>query len=148
MTLLDTDPLLIQELRRDEGVRYSPYADTRGFQTVGVGHNLHVSPLPQGWTYPLNDEQVNALLTVDLDGTFAGLDAHIPWWRNLSYARQRVMVNMAYNMGVNGLMGFPHTLADIKAGNYAQAATDMSQSLWAKQVGARATRLEALMIAG
>jgi lysozyme len=31
--------LLEAELRRDEGVRYTIYADTMGIPTVGVGHN-------------------------------------------------------------------------------------------------------------
>jgi lysozyme len=49
---------LIAELRRDEGVRYSPYNDTKGIPTVGVGHNLNAKPLPAGWKYPLNDTQL------------------------------------------------------------------------------------------
>ena len=40
------DELLIAELRRDEGVRYSPYKDSKGILTVGVGHNIEASALP------------------------------------------------------------------------------------------------------
>ncbi|KVC65532.1 hypothetical protein WI72_33705 [Burkholderia ubonensis] len=55
------EDLMEKELRRDEGVRYVRYLDSRGIPTTGVGHNLNASPLPAGWAFPLNDQQVNQL---------------------------------------------------------------------------------------
>lgn len=133
--------LLIAELRRDEGVRYSPYMDTTGHLTVGVGRNLTVSPLPAGWTYPLTDAQVNQLLTQDLQATFAQLDAKIPWWRSLDDVRQRVVANLAFNLGVAGLLTFKTALGAMQRGSYAIAAAAMMNSTWYRQVGARAQRL-------
>ena len=141
------DDLLRAELRRDEGVRYEPYLDTVGIKTVGVGHNLKAVPLPAGWAYPLTDAQVNELLAADLQVVFSGLDARVPWWRNLTYPRQRVLANMAFNVGVPGLMGFNNTLAAIQQGRYSAAGAGMKASKWAAQVGARADRLVALMVA-
>lgn len=140
------DPLLIAELRRDEGVRYSPYKDTLGIDTVGVGHNLKAMPL--GLIYPLTDEEVNRILAVDLDEVFEGLNSRLPWWRDLSCARQRVLANMAFNMGIAGLMTFKNTLAAIKNEHYQIAADNMLQSKWAKQVGQRANRLAKMMVEG
>ena len=142
------DPLLLQELRRDEGVRHDKYLDSLGIPTCGVGHNLKVCPLPSGWTFPLSDEQVNGLLAADLLVTFSGLDAHIGWWRTLTCARQRVMVNMAFNLGIGGLLTFKNTLKAIERGYYDQAATGMMASLWSRQVGDRAKRLAEMMRAG
>ena len=143
-----SDSTLISELRIDEGVRYSPYLDTVGIKTVGVGHNLKARPIPEDWQYPLSDEQVNGLLTGDLLIVFSGLDAHLGWWRTLSYARQRVLANMAFNLGINGLLGFKNTLQRIKDGDYDGAASGMMLSKWASQVGARAKRLANLMKEG
>ena len=140
------DPLLTAELRRDEGVEHMPYLDTVDIRTVGVGHNLRVKPIPIGWTYPLTDAQVNQLLADDLKTVFDGLDARIPWWRNLDYPRQRVLANMAFNLGVPGLMGFNNTLAAVKQGRYSAAGSGMASSKWAKQVGARADRLVDMMV--
>ena len=140
------DELLIAELRRDEGVEYSPYMDTVGIPTVGVGHNLRAKPLPDGWTYPLTDEQVDELLTWDLDAVFDGLDDKLPWWRKLDYERQRVIANMAFNLGINGLMGFKNTLAAVEQGRYSAAGAGMAASKWATQVGARADRLVDMMV--
>lgn len=140
------DPLLIAELRRDEGVEYMPYMDTVGIPTVGVGHNLKAKPLPDGWTYPLTDEQVDELLTWDLDEVFDGLDSELPWWRKLDYERQRVICNMAFNLGINGLLGFKNTLAAVEQGRYSAAGAGMASSKWATQVGARADRLVDIMV--
>lgn len=139
------DKLLNAELRRDEGVRYSPYFDTVGVQTVGVGHNLKVKPLPAGWTYPLTDAQVNQLLAEDLKEVFEGLDFDLPWWRTLSYERQRVIANMAFNLGIDGLLGFKNTLAAMEQGRYADAVAGMLKSKWSGQVGERAVRLAHMM---
>ena len=140
------DPLLIAELRRDEGVRYEPYKDTLGIDTVGVGHNLKAKPL--GLIYPLTDAEVDRLLAFDLDDVFAGLDKHLPWWRDLSQARQRVLANMVFNMGIAGVLTFKNTLSEIQRGHYQIAADNMLKSKWAKQVGQRANRLARMMVEG
>ena len=144
---MDTnDKTLIAELRRDEGVEYSPYFDTVGIETVGVGHNLKAHPLD--YEYPLIDAQVDSILAKDLERVFAGLDKDLPWWRELTYARQRVMANMAFNLGIAGLIGFRNTLMYIQNGEYEKAADGMLASKWAKQVGKRASRLAATMVNG
>ena len=142
------DPLLIEELRRDEGFKHTEYLDSEGIPTTGVGHNLRVSPLPDGWTYPLSDGQVNALLANDLALDFHDLDEHLGWWRTLTYARQRVLANMCFNMGIHGLLGFKHMLGCITSNDYEGAAEAMLASKWANEVGDRSVRLADMMEAG
>ncbi|MBC3931967.1 glycoside hydrolase family protein [Undibacterium curvum] len=139
--------LLIAELIRDEGMRASPYKDTKGILTVGVGHNLQAHPLP-GEAYPMTDARIKAVLASDLKALFADLDTRLTWWRGLDEVRQRVIANMAFNLGVSGLLQFKNTLADAQRGDYIAAATGMRASLWAKQVGGRATRLSEAMQTG
>lgn len=139
---------LIAELRRDEGVRYSPYNDTKGIPTVGVGHNLNAKPLPGDWKYPLNDIQVNSLLDDDLEDVFHDLDRNLPWWTDLNDVRQRVIVNMAFNLGITKLLGFRNTLVFMRQGKYSQAADGMLASAWASQVKGRAQRLADMMRKG
>jgi len=133
--------LLEAELRRDEGVRYTIYLDSRGIETTGVGHNCESSPLPTGWKFPLADNQVDQLLAHDLAVTFAALDLHLPWWRKLDEVRQRVVANCAFNMGINGLLGFHNALFAMQRGSYAVAAAGLKASTWYKEVGERAQRL-------
>lgn len=140
--------VLISELRRDEGVEYKPYKDTKGIDTVGVGHNLQASPLPAGWSYPLTDEQVNVLLTQDIQNVFADLDHNLPWWEDLNDVRQRVLANMAFNLGITKLLGFKNTLAAMRQGKYKDASSGMLNSAWASQVRGRAVRLADMMLRG
>ena len=135
--------LLITELRRDEGVRYVPYFDTATppRQTCGVGHNMDASPLPDGWTCPLSDAQVDQLLTQDMANTFSQLNASLPWWTSLDDVRQRCVANVAFNIGVAGLLGFHNALFALQRGSYAVAAAGFKASTWYGQVGARAQRI-------
>lgn len=144
----DNEAQLVEELRRDEGVRYVPYLDTKGIQTTGVGHNLQASPLPAGWSYPLTDAQVDKLLQSDLANVYSDLNRDLPWWTDLNDVRQRVIANMMFNLGSNKLLGFKNTLAAMRQGAYADAARGMLNSAWATQVGARAQRLAQMMRSG
>lgn len=141
------------ELSLDEGRRAYPYLDSRGIETVGIGHNLIASPLP-GQTYPMTDAQIDAVFARDVASSVAKLDTYLPWWRTLTDGRQRAMLNMAFNLGVGrpgagtGLLAFGTFLSLMKNGNYKAAAQDLVYTLWARQVGARATRIEQQIIAG
>ena len=148
--------LLKAELRRDEGVRYMPYLDTAKppKRMTGVGHNIDVSPLPESWKFPLSDAQVDQLLDRDISTTLAKLDRALPWWRQMDEARQRVLANMCFNMGIGdaatgkGLLGFKNTLAAMQRGAYSVAAAGMKNSAWYSQVKQRAVRLCAAMETG
>jgi lysozyme len=124
---------LIAELRRDEGVRYSVYKDTKGIDTVGVGHNLQAKPLPAGWKCPLNDTQVDSLLDDDLEDVFHDLDRNLPWWTDLSDVRLRVLANMCFNMGIGRLLGFKKALIAMRQGKFSIAADEMLDSKWARE---------------
>jgi lysozyme len=144
----ENEAKLIAELRRDEGVRYTPYRDALDIPTTGVGHNLQAAPLPAGWSYPLSDEQVNTLLHGDLKNVYSDLNRNLPWWTDLNDVRQRVICNMCFNLGMSKLSGFKNTLVAMRQGKYDDAADGMMNSAWAKQVGARAQRLAQMMREG
>lgn len=131
---------LIAELRRDEGVEPFPYTDTVGKLTIGVGRNL----TDRG----LSDDEIDYLLQNDIDLCIDDLNRGVPWWVTLSPARQRVLINMCFNLGWPRLRGFVRTLSAMRRGDFATAAEGMRLSLWAKQVGARAERLAQMMERG
>jgi lysozyme len=148
---------VLEELVRDEGERLKVYRCTARKLTIGVGRNLDDVGIFAHETAALGitkgscvangitKEQSRFLLNSDVDRVDRDLDRHLPWWRDLDRVRQRVMVNMAFNLGIGGLCGFKNTLAMIRGGAYREAATAMMQSKWARQVGARASRLSAMM---
>jgi len=135
-------PHLAADIERDEGRRRTAYRDTVGIWTVGVGH----ARVPAGtvWT----DDEIDRVLASDIADVIASLDKRLPWWRSLNDARQDVLVNMAFNLGIKGLLGFKNSLADIKEGQFESAAKRLLASKWASQVKDRATLLAAQMKTG
>ncbi len=132
---------IYDQLMRDEGLSLSPYADTRGFITIGYGHNVTANPLPN---YDLDNFTIDAaeqVLRDDCTRIWAKLYRDMPWLSSIDSVRQGVYQNMSFNLGAGGVEEFHHSLDDVQAGNYAQAALDMQQSAWYTQVGARAVRL-------
>lgn len=133
---MDADAL-IRQLIVDEGVRLKPYHDPVGKLTIGIGRNLDDVGISQ--------YEAMVLLSNDIRKVEADLDVALPWWRSLSEARQQVLANMAFNMGIGSLLKFKDTLSAIQAGKYEDAAAAMLKSLWASQVGQRAARLAKMM---
>ena len=131
---------LIEELKRDEGVVLTLYQCSAGKNTIGVGRNLD----DRGIT----DDESNYLLGNDIDICVEELRATFPWFQTLSDTRQRVMVNMCFNLGLSRLMGFKKFLAAMEAGEWETAGVEMLDSRWAVQVGPRSTRLKDLVLEG
>lgn len=131
---------MIQQLRLHEGERLKPYRCTAGKLTIGVGRNLE----DRGITA----EESAYLLNNDIEREWKNLTAALPWVTGLNDVRQRVLLDMSFNLGIAGLLQFKNTLATIKAGQYNKAGDMMLDSLWAKQVGGRATRLAQMMRTG
>lgn len=131
---------IITQLRRDEGVRNFPYTDTVGKLTIGVGRNLT--------DVGMSDDEVELLLQNDVSKVNNQLHSRLPWFNSIDYVRQAVLINMVFNMGFNGLEGFPKMLQAAAQGNWQEASDEMLDSQWAKQVGARATRLAQQMLTG
>lgn len=133
--------LLKLELERDEGKRNFVYKDSRGIDTIGVGRNLQA--------VGVSDDEIGIMLGNDINQrVLPGLGKWLPWYVNLNDSRQRVLANMCFNLGIDGLLKFHNMLEAVRAGDYEKAAAEMLTSLWAQQVGERATRLAAMMRSG
>lgn len=131
--------VLKEELTRDEDRRARIYTDTVGKVSGGIGRNL----TDKGF----RDNEIDLMYANDIVDAEAFLDRNLAWWRSLDPVRQRVLMNMAFNMGAK-LLGFVDTLASVQNGEYSAAAAEMLDSTWARQVGARAQRLAQMMRTG
>ncbi|EGP07326.1 hypothetical protein CSIRO_3058 [Bradyrhizobiaceae bacterium SG-6C] len=72
----------------------------------------------------------------------------IPSFDALSDARKIAFANMAYNLGATRMKGFKNMLSAVSKGDFRKASAEMLSSLWARQVGARARRLAAMVDKG
>lgn len=143
---------LIAELTRDEGKKSFPYLDccgkpwrqctcaVKGKLTIGIGRNLDDTPL--------SSEEMGYLANNNISDAMQDLDNHLPWWVKLNEVRQRVLVNMCFNMGIGSLLGFKNMLSYAERGMFQESAIEMHNSKWAGQVGPRASRLIAMWISG
>ena len=138
MTATDREALR-QQLIQHEGLRLTPYVDTVGKVTIGVGRNLT--------DVGLSREEALHLLTNDIEAVITDCMT-FPWFPTLNAVRQRVICDMRFNLGPARLRQFRHTLAAVADGRYADAATGMLASRWATQVKGRARRLAEMMRTG
>lgn len=134
---------LKEDLERDEGRVDHAYQDSEGYWTIGIGHLI--DRRKQG---SIPDFIIDALLEYDIEEKSRELDRILPFWRDLDPLRQRVVLNMAFNLGVGSLMGFKRFLQTLRASDYALASIEMLDSKWARQVGKRAERLSKMMRTG
>ena len=132
---------LEDQLIRHEGLVLDIYKDSVGIWTIGVGRNLEHVGLR-------SEAEARYLLRSDIVAIRAELEKAIPWIGDLDEVRQRCLMDMAFNLGVAGLMKFEKTLRLIAQGNLSGASQEMLRSKWADQGGQRAITLSRMMATG
>jgi lysozyme len=128
---------MYRQLVQHEGLRLTPYTDTVGKLTIGVGRNLTDNGV--------SELEAEGMCIRDMDDVDADLDRNVAWWREMSEPRQMVFVDMCFNLGWPRFSQFRRMLASAEDGDYATAADEMIDSRWARQVGTRADLLETMM---
>ena len=129
---------MIKELlKKHEGLRTKPYRDSMGIMTIGYGRNLE--------SRGITESEAEMMLDNDIKWFTRQLQWELPWFDSKPEIVKTVLVNMAFNLGVGGLLGFKNTLRMIEEGKYNDASESMLKSMWAKQVGNRAVELSNLL---
>jgi lysozyme len=129
---------LIDQLKRHEGLKLKPYLCTARKLSIGYGLNLDAG-ISEGLADLILKYQVGVV------------EKHLMkmWCFNqLDEVRQNVLINMAFNLGISGLLKFSKMIYEVGQGDYNQAAKEMMDSKWAKQVGNRAVELSEQMRSG
>jgi len=130
---------LIDQLKVHEGFRSKPYKCTADKLTIGYGLNLDAG---------IDGELAEMILNYQVQKVKSSLDK-FPWYASIdSEARKDAIVNMAFNLGVAGVCKFMKMINAISLRDYHQAAAEMLDSKWAKQVGTRAVELAEQMRSG
>jgi len=128
---------LIEQLKEDEGFSAIPYKCPAGHLTIGYGANLDAG---------ITKEEAEGMLRVRVDNINRDLENTFPdWYNGLDRNRQDVIINMVYNLGLQGFRKFKKMIHCLEIKDYTSATMEMLQSKWAKQVGKRADRLAKIM---
>jgi GH24 family phage-related lysozyme (muramidase) len=151
---MTTDQQLRDQLTADEDNRTHVYLDSERHPTVGIGFNLDRNDARsqlaavganydavRAGTQDLTPAQVNQLFSHDVGTAVTTARDYYAGFDQLDPARQRVLTNMAFNMGPATLGQFHQLHTALTNGDWNAAANAMQDSRWATQVGDRATRL-------
>jgi len=143
---MDLDKLA-EEIKADEGIIYEVYTDHLGYKTCGVGHLCRATDPENELEVgdPVSVERVNELFAEDLDITIEECRKLYEHFDDLPEEVQRIICNMMFNMGRPRLSQFKKMYEAVMDANWIEAAIQMEDSLWARQVPNRAERLCARM---
>ena len=132
-----------KQIKKHEGFVSNAYKDSLGYLTIGYGRLIDKS---KGGG--ITESEAEYLLANDVNGVYDSLMHHLSCFTTLDAPRQAVLLNMAFQMGVHGLMQFKSTLNLIELGDYDAAADNMLKSLWASQTPNRAKEMATQMRTG
>jgi len=123
---------LVEQVKKHEGYRRKVYTDTEGHPTIGYGFNLDVG---------MKREIAEHILRIQLFDVHIALCKEFFWYTGLNEARQGVIINMVFNMGMSGFKLFKKTRKALVKRDYITASEEMLDSRWAHQVKDRAWEL-------
>jgi len=131
-----------EQVKRHEGRVLHAYQDHRGYWTIGYGRLID-----ERRGGGITRAEAEQLLTNDIARVIADLERAAPMLNRLPEPVQHALVNMAFQMGVSGLMQFKRMLRALEQGDRKLAAEEALNSRWAEQTPRRAREI-AGMIAG
>lgn len=157
----------IKQLILHEGLRPYFYDDATGKElkagetavgnkTWGIGYNVTsrgLGPLQVMLDRPIDtmgsstDDECREVCATDIGRVETSIQMFWPFYTKLDEVRQRVCVDMAYNIGFKALE-FKQAMKAIEKRDWSAAAREMHKSKWAGQVGQRAERLARMMLTG
>ena len=134
---------LREELEIDEGCKYEIYLDHLGYPTFGIGHLIIDDDPESGWEVgaSIDTVRVHEAFESDIEGVLSDCSKLYSDFGDLPEEAQRVIANMMFNMGLTRLSKFKGMKRGVDARNWNQAADEMVDSRWYRQVTNRANRL-------
>jgi lysozyme len=128
---------IAEDLKAEEGFSEHCYMCTAGAHTIGYGRNIDAANGGIGIT----EAEADYLLRNDIMRTIEEV-RRWSWFDQLDDVRKSVLVQLAFQLGITRLSKFERMLAALAEGNYDQAADELLDSLFARQVPSRAERLQ------
>lgn len=111
MTAIDS---VLPRLKTEERFRAHIYTDTEGHPTIGYGLNLDAGL----------SERVAATVLLEQLQELHEILSRYTWYAGLDEIRQGVCLDIAFNDGLHGLLGFPRMLAALAAKDWVTAQSE------------------------
>ena len=123
---------LLNELKRDEGLRYYPYRDSEGELTIGYGRCLS--------THGIDDNEANYLLQNDVAYAEESVRGYFSQYDQWPTDAQHVVVACTFNLGVAGFRKFKKCIKALREQDWSTAAEELLDSLAARELPQRYQR--------
>ena len=133
--------MLTESIQSHEGLRLKIYNDGCGNLTIGYGRNLSAEGI--------STDEANYLLANDIQTALRAAQDEA-WWSHVANSdqRARAMVEIVFNLGIEGVRGFVNATAALCRDDFDAAAEAFLASKWATQVGQRAIVLAEMIRTG
>tara|TARA_B100000900_G_C20595802_1_gene723348 strand:- start:1228 stop:1797 length:570 start_codon:yes stop_codon:yes gene_type:complete len=149
---------LFDQLSLHESKEPRVYDDSEGNRTIGIGFNLeepsnrkkaealgfNVQDMLSGKKV-LSDKEIKILYNESIKQAANDANAYLPQAGRQPPVVQKVLLDMAFNLGLTRLNGFVEMRKALIKGDYNKAAKEMIDSKWYNQVGTRSKRLVDMM---
>ena len=139
---------LSQRLIMHEGLRLQPYFCSKNKLTIGVGRCVQTNPITAeeekvigDWRHGITKCSAMYLLRNDIKRIYKELKKEISFFNDLDAERQYALIDMAFNLGVFGLLRFKKMLKALEKSDYQTASRECLASKYASEVGQRAIRI-------
>lgn len=144
-----------QRLVIHEGLRLQPYYCSKNKLTIGVGRCIETNPFTAeeekvigDWRHGISKCSAMYLLQNDVKKIYKELKLKLKFFKDLDGERQYALIDMAFNLGVFGLLRFSKMLEALKNKEYFLASKECLNSKYAKDVGERANRIANIIATG
>ena len=128
---------LIEDIKRHEGFSKTIYQDHLGKDTIGIGFLVA--------NLELDEDICDTILKRLLTKKELQINNKFEWFKDLPQEVKNIIINMVYQLGLNGFGKFKRTIHYISDHNFKAAGVEMLDSLWAKQTPNRAKELSERM---
>ena len=124
---------LLKRIKESEGYSSTVYQCTEGYDTIGYGFAIKNLYLSKKVSDIILREKLNKLKK-DIENRFE-------WVINAPESIRDVVIEMCYQLGINGFSKFIKTIYYLETEQYWEASIEMLDSLWSKQTPSRSKRL-------
>ena len=124
---------LLGDIKKNEGYISTVYKDSLGIDTIGYGFAIKDLNLEEDVCDLILERKVNKL-RLDVKKKF-------DWYCNMPTPIKDIVIEMCYQMGVNGFSKFKKTIKLLSQEKFYEASFEMLDSKWAVQTPGRAKQL-------
>lgn len=133
-----------EDLIKHEGYKDTIYLCSEGVPTFGIGHAIKDTDPEYTWPVgtPVEKERIDSAFLEDVQDACNDVDILFEDAWSKPDNVQRVLVNMAFNIGRTRFGKFKKMIAAVNSNDFVEAANQMVDSVWYNQVGNRSVELE------